>query len=180
MVNKQRLIDEFLELVQIDSPSSKEGKVAQVLVKKLEEIGCEVIIDNAGEKTGGETGNVIATLKGNRSGKKILFSSHMDTVSPSIGVKPIIDEANGIIKSDGTTVLGSDDQAGIAAILEANGIGFENVIKTTCFLADINDFAKFNEIYAKYFISKPARSCVAVKQLPKDALCEVEIIAGKF
>ena len=55
MVNKQRLIDEFLELVQIDSPSSKEGKVAQVLVKKLEEIGCEVIIDNAGEKTGGET-----------------------------------------------------------------------------------------------------------------------------
>lgn len=52
MVNKQRLIDEFLELVQIDSPSSKEGKVAQVLVKKLEEIGCEVIIDNAGEKTG--------------------------------------------------------------------------------------------------------------------------------
>ena len=63
MVNKQRLIDEFLELVQIDSPSSKEGKVAQVLVKKLEEIGCEVIIDNAGEKTGGETGNVIATLK---------------------------------------------------------------------------------------------------------------------
>ena len=119
MVNKQRLIDEFLELVQIDSPSSKEGKVAQVLVKKLEEIGCEVIIDNAGEKTGGETGNVIATLKGNRSGKKILFSSHMDTVSPSIGVKPIIDEANGIIKSDGTTVLGSDDTAGIAAILEA-------------------------------------------------------------
>lgn len=52
MVNKQRLIDEFLELVQIDSPSSKEGKVAQVLVKKLEEIGCEVIIDNAGEKQG--------------------------------------------------------------------------------------------------------------------------------
>ena len=63
MVNKQRLIDEFLELVQIDSPSSKEGKVAEVLVKKLEEIGCEVIIDNAGEKTGGETGNVIAEIE---------------------------------------------------------------------------------------------------------------------
>ena len=119
MINKQRLIDEFLELVQIDSPTSKEGKIAQVLVKKLEEIGCEVIIDDAGEKTGAETGNIIATLKGNREGKKILFSSHMDTVSPSIGVKPIIDEANGIIKSDGTTVLGSDDKAGIAAILEA-------------------------------------------------------------
>ncbi len=133
MVNKQRLIDEFLELVQIDSPSSKEGKVAQVLVKKLEEIGCEVIIDNAGEKTGGETGNVIATLKGNRSGKKILFSSHMDTVSPSIGVKPIIDEANGIIKSDGTTVLGSDDKAGIAAILE----GLRNIKENNIDHADI-------------------------------------------
>ena len=129
MVNKQRLIEEFLELVQIDSPSSREGKVAQVLVKKLEEIGCEVIIDNAGEKTGGETGNVIATLKGNRNGKKILFSSHMDTVSPSIGVKPIIDEANGIIKSDGTTVLGSDDKAGIAAILEALRTVKENNIE---------------------------------------------------
>lgn len=118
MVNKQRIIDEFLELVQIDSPTSKEGKIAQVLVNKLEEIGCEVSIDNAGEATGAETGNVIAKLKGSRDGKKILFSSHMDTVSPGIGVKPIIDEANGIIKSDGTTVLGSDDKAGIAAILE--------------------------------------------------------------
>jgi len=119
MINKQRLINEFLELVQIDSPSSKEGKVAEVLVKKLEEIGCEVLIDDAGVKAGGETGNVIATLKGNRLGKKLLFSSHMDTVSPGVGIKPIIDEANGIIKSDGTTVLGSDDKAGIAAVLES-------------------------------------------------------------
>lgn len=65
----------------------------------------------------------------------------------------------------------------IKAILEANGIGFENVVKTTCFLADIADFATFNEIYGKYFVSKPARSCVAVKNLPKKLLCEVEIIA---
>lgn len=118
MTNNKRLIDEFLELVQIDSPSSKEGNVAKVLVKKLEEIGLSVEVDNAGEINGGETGNVIATLKGNREGKKILFSSHMDTVSPGIGIKPIIDEEAGIIKSDGTTVLGSDDKAGIAAILE--------------------------------------------------------------
>lgn len=118
MINNERLINEFLELVQIDSPSSKEAQVAKVLVKKLEEIGLEVEIDNAGEKAGGEIGNVIATLKGNRDGKKVLFSSHMDTVSPGIGIKPIIDEENGIIKSDGTTVLGSDDKAGVAAILE--------------------------------------------------------------
>lgn len=65
----------------------------------------------------------------------------------------------------------------ISAILEANNIDFNNVIKTTCFLADIADFAKFNEIYAKYFVSNPARSCVAVKDLPKSVLCEVEVIA---
>lgn len=126
MVNKQRVIDEFLELVQIDSPSSQEGEMAKILVKKLKEIGCEVIIDDAGVKAGGETGNVIATLKGNKEGKTLLFSSHMDTVSPGIGVKPIIDEAAGIIKSDGTTVLGSDDKAGIAAILEGLRVIKEN------------------------------------------------------
>lgn len=63
------------------------------------------------------------------------------------------------------------------AILKENGIGFENVVKTTCFLADMNDFAKFNEVYGKYFVGKPARSCVAVKTLPKNLLCEVELIA---
>ena len=128
MINKKRLIDEFIELVKIDSPSAKEGKVAKALVEKLEAIGCEVCIDEAGTKVGGETGNVIAKLKGNREGKTILFSSHMDTVSPGEGIKPIIDEATGIIKSDGTTVLGSDDKAGIAAILEALRVIQENNI----------------------------------------------------
>lgn len=131
MANNKRLIDEFLELVQIDSPTSKEGKIAKVLVKKLEEIGLTVEIDDAGEKTGAETGNVIARLKGTKEGKKLLFSSHMDTVSPGIGVKPIIDEEAGIIKSDGTTVLGSDDKAGIAAILEGLRHIKENNIEHT-------------------------------------------------
>ncbi|MBN1037653.1 RidA family protein [Clostridium botulinum] len=67
----------------------------------------------------------------------------------------------------------------IGAILESNDINFSNVIKTTCFLANMNDFSKFNEVYAKYFISNPARSCVAVKELPKSVLCEVEVIAAK-
>lgn len=65
----------------------------------------------------------------------------------------------------------------LKAILEENGIGFEQVVKTTCFLADMGDFAAFNEIYGKYFTGKPARSCVAVKELPKKLLCEVEVIA---
>ena len=66
----------------------------------------------------------------------------------------------------------------VAAILEAAGSSMEKVIKTTCFLADMNDFAAFNEVYGRYFVSKPARSCVAVKTLPKGALAEVEVIAG--
>lgn len=65
----------------------------------------------------------------------------------------------------------------ISAILEEAGITFDQVIKTTCFLADMNDFAAFNEIYSQYFVKKPARSCVAVKTLPKNVLCEVEVIA---
>jgi 2-iminobutanoate/2-iminopropanoate deaminase len=67
----------------------------------------------------------------------------------------------------------------VGAILVAAGISFENVFKTTCFLTDMSDFAAFNEIYAKYFVSKPARSCVAVKQLPQGVLCEIEAIALK-
>lgn len=67
----------------------------------------------------------------------------------------------------------------VGAILEAAGSGFKKVIKTTCFIADMGDFAAFNEVYAKYFTEKPARSCVAVKDLPKGALCEIEAIAEK-
>ena len=67
----------------------------------------------------------------------------------------------------------------VAAILEAAGVAMENVVKTTCFLADMGDFAAFNEVYARYFISKPARSCVAVKDLPKGVLCEIEALAVK-
>jgi 2-iminobutanoate/2-iminopropanoate deaminase len=67
----------------------------------------------------------------------------------------------------------------LMAVLEAAGTKQENVIKTTCFLADMGDFAAFNEVYAKYFTEKPARSCVAVKTLPKNVLCEVEVIAVK-
>ena len=82
----------------------------------------------------------------------------------------------------GTTPEGISAQAeqsckNVGAILEAAGSGFDKVVKTTCFLADIADFAAFNEVYARYFTSKPARSCVAVKDLPKGALCEIEAVA---
>lgn len=67
----------------------------------------------------------------------------------------------------------------VGAILESAGCGFENVFKTTCFLADMGDFAAFNQVYAEYFCSKPARSCVAVRELPKGVLCEIEAMAVK-
>ena len=65
----------------------------------------------------------------------------------------------------------------LGALLEAAGSSYEKTVKTTCFLADMNDFAAFNEVYGQYFTGKPARSCVAVKTLPKNVLCEVEVIA---
>jgi 2-iminobutanoate/2-iminopropanoate deaminase len=81
---------------------------------------------------------------------------------------------------EATTIEGQTEQVmqNLKAILEEAGTSFENVIKTTCFLKNMSDFATFNGIYANYFVSKPARSCVAVKELPKDVLVEVEVIAA--
>jgi 2-iminobutanoate/2-iminopropanoate deaminase len=89
-----------------------------------------------------------------------------------------IDPASGEIKGDTIEAQAGQVMKNIGAVLEEAGTGFEKVIKTTCFLADMGDFAAFNEIYANYFINKPARSCVAVRTLPKNVLCEVEVIAG--
>ena len=82
---------------------------------------------------------------------------------------------------EGTTIEAQAEQVmkNVGAILKEAGVGFENVVKTTCFLAEMADFAAFNEVYAEYFTSKPARSCVAVKELPKGVLCEIEAIAVK-
>lgn len=88
-----------------------------------------------------------------------------------------INPANGEIVEGDIKEQTEQVMKNIAAILEEAGTSFENVIKTTCFLKSMDDFAPFNEIYAKYFVSKPARSCVAVQKLPKDVLCEVEVIA---
>lgn len=122
MVNRERILDEFLRLVKIDSPSLHERDIADYLFNKMSGMGLKVIEDEAGRSIGNisgrETGNIIATLKGNVPGAPtLLFSAHMDTVEPGRGVQPVIRED--IVYSDGTTVLGSDDKAGIAAVLEA-------------------------------------------------------------
>ena len=87
-----------------------------------------------------------------------------------------VDPVTGAIP-EGIAAQAEQSCKNVGAILEAAGSGFEKVFKITCFLADMADFAAFNEVYAKFFISKPARSCVAVRQLPKNVLCEIEAIA---
>ncbi len=89
-----------------------------------------------------------------------------------------INPANGQIEAEGIQAQAEQVCRNIGAILEAAGTDYTKVIKTTCFLADMGDFAAFNEVYAKYFTENPARSCVAVKTLPKNVLCEVEITAA--
>lgn len=90
-----------------------------------------------------------------------------------------INPENGNIEA--TTIENQTEQVmkNLSAILEAAGTDMTKAVKTTCFLADMNDFSAFNEVYGKYFTTKPARSCVAVKTLPKNVLCEVEVIAAK-
>lgn len=97
----------------------------------------------------------------------LLFTSGQIAINPATG------------NVEATTIEGQTEQVckNIGALLEAAGTSYENVVKTTCFLADMGDFAAFNAIYGKYFVSKPARSCVAAKTLPKNVLCEVEVIA---
>ena len=97
-----------------------------------------------------------------------VFTSGQIPVNPATGEIP-----------EGIAAQAEQSCKNVAAILEAAGVTMENVVKTTCFLAEMADFAAFNEVYARYFVSKPARSCVAVKDLPKGVLCEIEALAVK-
>ena len=90
-----------------------------------------------------------------------------------------IDPATGEVVEADITAQAKQSIENVGQVLAAGGSSFEKVIKTTCFLADMKDFAAFNEVYAKYFTTNPARSCVAVKTLPKGVLCEVEVIAER-
>ena len=98
----------------------------------------------------------------------LVYTSGQIPVDPATGAVP-----------EGIAAQAEQSCKNVGAILEAAGVTLNDVFKTTCFLADMGDFAAFNEVYAKYFTSKPARSCVAVKDLPKGVLCEVEAIAAK-
>ncbi|MBQ7560813.1 MAG: RidA family protein [Synergistaceae bacterium] len=96
----------------------------------------------------------------------LIFTSGQIPVNPETGEMP-----------EGISAQAEQSCKNVGELLKAAGSSFDKVIKTTCFLADIKDFAAFNEVYAKFFTSKPARSCVAVRDIPKGALCEIECIA---
>jgi len=101
---------------------------------------------------------------------KLLFASGQIPINP----------ATGNVEAEGIEAQTEQVMKNIGAVLVEAGCGYENVVKTTCFLADMADFAAFNSVYEKYFTGKPARSCVAVKELPKNVLCEVEVIASLY
>ena len=118
-----------------------------------------------------QTGNAPAAIGPYSQGMEIaglVFTSGQIPVNPVNGTIP-----------EGITAQAHQSCKNVGAVLQAAGSDLAKVIKTTCFLADIGDFAAFNEVYGEYFTSKPARSCVAVKDLPKGALVEVEVIASK-
>jgi len=115
-MNNHRIVDEFIELVKIPSPSKNERKMADALKRKLTDLGLEVYEDNTGEKIGGTAGNIIAKLKGT-VGKPLILSAHMDRVLGGDNICPIINEDK--IVSSGDTILAADDISGVSAILEA-------------------------------------------------------------
>lgn len=129
MINQERITKEFMDLVQIDSVTQYEQQISEVLKTKFTELGLEVREDNTKEETGHGAGNLIVTWKaeGTNEAPKLFFTCHMDTVAPGEGIKPQISE-DGFIRSDGTTILGADDKAGIAALFEAIRVIQENNI----------------------------------------------------
>jgi tripeptide aminopeptidase len=111
-----RLVDTFLEAVRIDSPSGEEGVFAAWCVERLADLGCDVRVDASASVTGSDTGNVIAELIGTAVGPTVVLSAHLDTVEPGRSIEPVV--SDGIVRSAGSTILGADDKAGIAAIVE--------------------------------------------------------------
>ena len=118
MINAARLKEEFIELASISSPSKREGTIARRLEAILKQMGASVEVDAAGERIGGNTGNLLARFPGNAPGAPpFLLSGHMDTVGPAEAIHPVIE--GDVVRTDGTSVLGGDDKAGVVAILEA-------------------------------------------------------------
>ena len=127
MINQQRLKKTFMDLVGIDSVSKEEAHVSGMIQKILESMDAHIVIDSAGEEIGGNTGNLIARIKGNKDVPPLMLNAHMDTVEPGRGIAPVFKD--GVFYSQGDTILGADDKSAIAIILEALQIVKENHLK---------------------------------------------------
>lgn len=185
MINRDRLVESFINMAKISSPSLKERKMADYIKKELESLGLDVVEDNAGIKIGGNSGNIIGIMKGSGE-KKVLLSAHMDTVLPCDKVNPIID--NGIIKSDGKTILGGDDKAGIAAIIEAikvikeNNFEHPNIIIVCSIAEEIGLLGAKNFEIEKYspnfsfILDSSGKPGIAIVQTPFSAKGQIKIV----
>lgn len=116
MISKERMTEHLMDLIRIDSPSKFEKDVALKLENEMNQLGAECVFDDVGKIIEGNIGNLIVKIKGNTDAPPFFLSSHMDTVSPGLGIKPRIED--GIMRSDGTTILGSDDKSGVSIIVE--------------------------------------------------------------
>ncbi|WP_287125314.1 M20/M25/M40 family metallo-hydrolase [Desulfobacter sp.] len=138
MIDEERLGQRFATLARIDSESRSEAVIAKVLEKELTDLGATVVFDEAGAKVNGDCGNLVAAFKGNTDVDPVMLSGHMDTVVPGKGVKVIFED--GVFRSDGTTILGSDDKSALAVILEVMQVIKDNnlpcppveVVMTVC------------------------------------------------
>ena len=117
MINRERLVDEFIKLASIESPSRHEGEIAGYLKKTASELGADLFEDSAAKETGSESGNILCRLEGSRPEAPAIFlNAHMDTVAPGRNIRPVV--RDGTVYSGGDTILGSDDKSGIAIIIE--------------------------------------------------------------
>ncbi len=177
-MSKESLLKEFCELVAIPVQSKDERAICDVLKAKLEEIGLSIYEDRTAEKVGGNTGNVLAVLKGNVDAPAVLFSSHMDRVKNPGKITPMIDEEADIIRSDGTSILAADDVSGIVAILDclrtikASGVDHGDIEVAFSVCEEIGvqgskhmDFIRFKAKQA-YVVDCPGRIGKIVTQAP--------------
>src|SRR5262245_41079853 len=171
MINATRLKEEFLELVSIPSLSRREGAVCRRLESILKEMGAAVEVDDAGERIGADTGNVLARFSGNTlDAPPLLLSAHMDTVGPAEAIHAVVDGE--VIRTDRTSVLGGDDKTGIVAILEAIRVARERDIPHGDIEVVLTICEEFGLLGAKHFDTGRLRARRGLV-LDVDGVCEL-------
>ena len=171
MIDAARVKDEFLELAAISSPSKREGTIARRLEAILKSMGASVEVDGAGERVGGNTGNLLARFPGNApAAPPFLLSGHMDTVGPAEAIHPVVD--GHVVRTDGTSVLGGDDKAGVVAILEAVRVLREKAIPHGDLEVVLTICEEYGLLGAKHFDTGRLRARRGLV-LDVDGVCEL-------